>query len=72
MLYPAPMNPEACYEIDELIEYSESQFPKFNAYLGPVSDEQAKELAEGPFRDLMFRINDQLKQNQSPNYLVGY
>ena len=66
VLYPNPMNPEACYEIDSMIEVSEGFiFPMILPYFEPtgVSDEKAKELAEGPFRKLLFKIDAQLKVN---------
>ena len=71
ILYPGVMNPEVSYEIDNLTEFSDSYLGKFSEYLRNVSNERAKELAEGPFRDVMFRIDAQLKQNSSPNFLVG-
>ena len=68
------MNPEACYEIDSLIEVSDSFLPKINfeyIYRSPVPEEKAKEISNGPFRDLLTKIDDQLCSNSNPNFLVG-
>ena len=71
-LYPGNMNAEVSYEIDNMIEISDGTLSTFNAYLNPpVSDEKAKEMAEGGLRKLFFKIDEQLKCNGNPNFVVG-
>ena len=72
-MYPK-MYPEAAYQIDSLIEMSDSFLGKMNfeyVFKGPVSEEKAKELCSGPWRDLLCNIDEQLAQNSNPNFLVG-
>ena len=72
ILYPGKMNYEACYEIDSLIEFSDSYLNKFSAYMNPpVSEEKGKELCTTSFRDILTRIDEQLCLNPNPNFLVG-
>ena len=73
LLYPSGRNPEASFEIDNMTEISDGFLGKFGAVYRnpPVSDEKAQEVAETIFRDLLFKIDLQLKFNSSPNFLVG-
>lgn len=60
-LYPGTKDVEASYEIDKLIEMSDSFLGKFSAYMnGEVTDEMATVYAQGPLRTLFEKIDAQL------------
>ena len=74
ILYPFPMNPEACYDIDNVIEISEGFAGKLGyPYLQPggVDDAKAKEMASTLWRGFLFKMDAILKYNGNSNFMVG-
>ena len=59
-LYPGKSNPEASYEIDVLLETSESFLPKFTLHLSPnpPTEAQVRQLSSTHWKDLL-QILDQ-------------
>ena len=72
-LYPGRMDPEASWQIDALIELSDSFMARsWGGYLGkdPVPDEKAHEVCSTHWRELLTKLEKILK-NGNGKFLVG-
>ena len=72
-LYPGKLNPETCYQIDQLTEISDGYLSKgWGVYMdGPVDDEKAKEIVSTTWRELLRITEKTLRKNPNPNFLIG-
>ena len=72
ILYPGSKDMEASFQIDILLETSESTLPKFVIHSRPdCTEEKVRELITTAWRDYLKLIDKQLSKNVNQNFLVG-